>query len=1172
MNNAELRSGVIHKLDPDIVTISETHCNDNINNQPYIEGYKWIGHCRKSCHRQANRQFGGVGVFIKRTLLDNFDFSVVNATIEGILGILFRCKYSDIEILVVSCYLPPEDSTWGRDNNSFFAHLLALVYLHSQCDHIFICGDFNARISDTKDFVNDVDRLQERQVIDNTKNNHGETFIDFLFESKMAVLNGRIDPQYNNYTSVSSKGKAVVDYIVCRHNSLENVTEFKVLLTNDLVDEFGLSTVLSERCRSPDHSVLLCNINIQTYDENHNYCNGNNEDDFNTCILPRSERKYNFSNSPQEFMCTPSFLQSQESLIQKIEECQHSQTSLNAVYEELCNELFSHLNSVMKFTDLPKKYKLFKHIKPFWNQELTDLWQSKHAAEKSFLKYQGPTQQKYILHAEFRSKQKLFDKTLRRTERQYYRSLADSMETINTKNPRMFWQQIQKLGPPSQSKIPMMVYNNDGSTNLNKKDVFEKWKNDFCTMLNKPSDEIESNDNMNYADILSRLHDEEVASFNVEDETGLNSDITLNEVKHAIKKLKNGKSCGPDFIPNEVLKHPNITAVLHKLFNFCFVKRLTPDDWGRAIIAPIPKSATKDPHIPLNYRGISLLSCVAKIYSSVINNRIVKKVEANQTIAEEQNGFRPKRSCEEHLFVLTSVIKSKLELKQSVYAAFVDFNKAFDWVDRHLLFYKLIHDYNVKGNIYWAIKSLYRETHSCVRLNNEYSPWFNTTSGVRQGDILSPTLFNLYVNDLVQCINDLQCGIDLGNFGSLSILLYADDVVLLSQSDVGLQNMLNTLWSWCNKWRLSVNDSKTKIVHFRPKRVKRSEKVFCLHEKLLETVEEYKYLGLYLQEFLDYDFAAIKLANAGSRALGAVRNKIYNVKDIQLRTFTKLFTTGITPILDYCGSVWGFKNYKCIDDVQRKAVRYFLGLHKLCPIPAVDGEIGWISSSVRRKVQMVKLWNKLVVMDDDRLPKIVLLYNISMMNEVDNWCSQISDIFNSIGLNIDLRSLSLVDTKFVYEKLVEKQVQVWEEQRSSKIKLRNYNLFKCDMTVEPYVRLSLKKHVRSQYAQFRTGILPLMIEIGRYHGTPLEERFCPMCKNRNENYIEDEFHLLCQCTFYNTERDILYRNVSHSCAEFLNLDNFDKFLLLNMNFQMLTANFVHSAMKKRETYLYNTTL
>ena len=128
------------------------------------------------------------------------------------------------------------------------------------------------------------------------------------------------------------------------------------------------------------------------------------------------------------------------------------------------------------------------------------------------------------------------------------------------------------------------------------------------------------------------------------------------------------------------------------------------------------------------------------------------------------------------------------------------------------------------------------------------------------------------------------------------------------------------------------------------------------------------------------------------------------------------------------------------------------------------------------------------------------------------------------------------------------------------------------MTVEPYVRLSLKKHVRSQYAQFRTGILPLMIEIGRYHGTPLEERFCPMCKNRNENYIEDEFHLLCQCTFYNTERDILYRNVSHSCAEFLNLDNFDKFLLLNMNFQMLTANFVHSAMKKRETYLYNTTL
>ena len=101
-------------------------------------------------------------------------------------------------------------------------------------------------------------------------------------------------------------------------------------------------------------------------------------------------------------------------------------------------------------------------------------------------------------------------------------------------------------------------------------------------------------------------------------------------------------------------------------------------------------------------------------------------------------------------------------MKKSTFVAFVDMEKAFDWIDRELLFYKLL-SYNVDGWFYLAIKSMYNGSISAIRLNGIYTNWFDTTSGVRQGDNLSPTLFNVYVNDLVHTLNETGKGIQIGD-------------------------------------------------------------------------------------------------------------------------------------------------------------------------------------------------------------------------------------------------------------------------------------------------------------------------------------------------------------------------------------------------------------------------
>ena len=118
------------------------------------------------------------------------------------------------------------------------------------------------------------------------------------------------------------------------------------------------------------------------------------------------------------------------------------------------------------------------------------------------------------------------------------------------------------------------------------------------------------------------------------------------------------------------------------LFNKIYESSITPTIWNLAIVKPIPKNSLADPRLPLEYRGISLLSTVYKLFTSVLNNRIVQIAEQHKLYADEQNGFRKNRSCEDHLFSLSSIIRNG---KREKLPTFVDFEKAFDRVDRNLL-------------------------------------------------------------------------------------------------------------------------------------------------------------------------------------------------------------------------------------------------------------------------------------------------------------------------------------------------------------------------------------------------------------------------------------------------------------------------------------------------------
>lgn len=199
-------------------------------------------------------------------------------------------------------------------------------------------------------------------------------------------------------------------------------------------------------------------------------------------------------------------------------------------------------------------------------------------------------------------------------------------------------------------------------------------------------------------------------------------------------------------------------------------------------------------------------NCLAKLFSSVLNERLIKHYE--NIFSNNQFGFRSNHRTSDSIFVLKSLITKYLKKnREKIYACFVDLRKAFDSLWHDGLIYKLMKS-GVGKKYINIIESMYSGCLSAIKIKNKFSTFFNLERGVKQGDSLSPTLFNCFINDL-HVIFDSSCYplvLEKSNVASLS---FADDLVILSSTQEGLTNSLNKLDKYCFDWQLTVNTKKT---------------------------------------------------------------------------------------------------------------------------------------------------------------------------------------------------------------------------------------------------------------------------------------------------------------------------------------------------------------------------
>ena len=291
--------------------------------------------------------------------------------------------------------MPPETSVYGDDPDRVFQELVSLLYDNSNCDATLLVGDYNARVGARKDVIEIIDDIPDRTVLDLQHNDHGISLVNFLLQSNTCIINGRINPLGDSYTSISHRGKAVVDYVLASHDTFNLIQNFEVLNISELMLKYRLM----EHCVGllSDHSVMrvsvkCCDTDGMSKDVNEESVNTRSSRTDHSHVNTHSHHtplpcKFKLSKTPDDFMYTHSTVEACSEIIDKLLRNKIEQEELNSLYEQYVEIYYTEMGNFFKeLNHTPHSKKALNHSpKPYWT-ELSELWKTYHSAEKVFVK------------------------------------------------------------------------------------------------------------------------------------------------------------------------------------------------------------------------------------------------------------------------------------------------------------------------------------------------------------------------------------------------------------------------------------------------------------------------------------------------------------------------------------------------------------------------------------------------------------------------------------------------------------------------------------------------------------------------------------------------------------------------------------------------------------------
>ena len=686
-----------------------------------------------------------------------------------------------------------------------------------------------------------------------------------------------------------------------------------------------------------------------------------------------------------------------------------------------------------------------------------------------------------------------------REKRREYEALNAQKLKDSVKDQRSFWKTVKGVNKGAST-----------GNNITPEEWVEHFKSVFCTDSfcdescenDSGDDEWEGYGNDDSEQVNASVHDEE-----------LNRDIQADEVKAAIDHLRNGKSPGPDNVIGELLKRAQSVGIpfLVKFFNYLFSQGQFPKQWTKALLVPIHKKG--DVNNPDNYRGISLLSILSKCYTYILTKRLEWWAETQGKIIEEQGGFRKGRSTIDSIFVMIFMIEKSLsKSKGKLYVAFVDFRKAYDSVNRNLL-WDVLRRAGGHGKMLKALKAMYKSVTASVRAQTGLiTEEFACPVGLKQGECSSPILFSFFINELAMTLIEKGSqGIQfVANTAEVFLLLFADDVALVSSSPQGLQNQIRNLKSEADRLKLEVNLEKTKVMVFRKGGSLTKRERWWYGENQVEVVNAYKYLGLTLSTKLSSSQAIADFIPKAKRKIVTILKALSKLKCCDWNVFVKIFEAQIQPSLLYASEIWGACRLEAIERVHMFGLKCFLKVSMRTPSVIVHGECGRYPLFIRTQSNCVRYWLRLLCMERERLPYLAYQCSYSLAERgKKSWAEKVKNLLLQNGFGEAWYNQGVGNPKRFLgcftQRLQDCYEQNWHEKVEKGDRFAEYRLFKQYFQIEDYLT-SLEAYMRGALFRFRAGISWLKIHRSRF--TAEVDLSCPYCSNKNE----DELHFYLNVT------------------------------------------------------------